>query len=212
MTLPVRTRKILPKYEPAIFGTMPALYQLIPRGRHGVLVDAADPNRHFENTFDPELWERMRWGLADPRQDRVLQWLLPEVESAEERRRIALDHQRKCLKRAERFTQALDTPATPPDSLSLYLIAGDALPTPAVLSVDQKDGSVEVFEEAPGDGTVTRSSALMDERAGGDWSPRLVSPIKWKHALMIFSQHREMTSAPAFVDNLLFILLEKPRQ
>lgn len=30
----------LPRYEPVLLGTMPAVYQLLPRGRHGPLVDA----------------------------------------------------------------------------------------------------------------------------------------------------------------------------
>jgi len=202
---------ILPKYAAALFGTMPALYQVLPRGRHGALVNATDPSRRFENLFSPELWEQMGWGLADPDQDQILQWLLPEAQSPSERRRIALEHLRKCLQRAEQFTQALDQPATPPDSISLYLIAGDAAATPAVLSANPGDGAIQVFARASGDGSVTRSSALMDERVGGEWSPRLISPIKWTNVFFIFAEHQALTKDPAFVDNLLFILLEKPQ-
>jgi len=207
----IELHPILPAYGPVVFGTMPSLYQLVPRGRHGAIVDAADPGRRFENLFSPELWEQMQWGLADPEQDQVLQWLLPEAKSPAERRRIALEHLRKCLQRAERFTQALDMPAAQPDSILLYLIAGDALDTPSVLAANPGDGAVEVVAHAPGDGTVTRNSALMDERVGGEWSPRLISPIKWTNVFFIFNEHQALTKDPAFVDNLLFILLEKPQ-
>ena len=202
---------VLPKYGAALFGTMPSLYQVLPRGRHGPLVDATNPSRRFENLFSAELWEQMGWGLADPDNDRVLQWLLPNALGPAERRRIALEHLRKCLQHAEQFTRALDQPATPPDSVSLYLIAGDAAPTPAVLAVNPGDGAIQVHATASGDGTVTRGSALLDERVGGEWSPRLISPIKWTNAFFIFTTHLELTKEPAFVDNLLFILLEKPK-
>ncbi|MCK5553054.1 MAG: hypothetical protein KAJ09_07915, partial [Deltaproteobacteria bacterium] len=77
----------LPKYEPAILGTMPAIYQLLPRGRHGALVDDADPQVRIDHILSPEFWEEMEWGLAAPDQDRVLQWLLPNTENPKDRRR-----------------------------------------------------------------------------------------------------------------------------
>jgi len=211
----VRGRKFgpfLPKYEPAILGTMPAMYQLLPRGRHGALVDAADPQRWIDDILSPELWEDMGWGLAAPDQDHMLQWLLPNIEHPADRRRIALDHQWKCLKRAKQFASALDVPASSPEGLTLSLIAGDALSTPAVVSVNRSNGEIELIERGPGDGIVLRSSALMDERVAGDWSPTLVSPIGWTQVLFLFTGHLEMTRDPAFTDNILFLLLEQPRQ
>ena len=201
----------LPKYEPAVLGTMPALYQVLPRGRHGAVVDGADTTKTIEDIFDPDFWEKMDWGVAASDQDKVLQWLLPDVTDLAERRRIALDHQRKCLKQAEKFTAALDVPATPPDSLNLYLIAGDALSTVAVISVDRSNGEIKVIKKGAGDGTVLRSSALMDERLSGEWAPNLVSPIKWTQVLLLFTEHIEMTRDPAFTDNILYMLLEHPR-
>lgn len=209
----VRGRKFgpfLPKYEPAILGTMPAIYQLLPRGRHGALVDAADPKRWIDNILSPKLWEDMGWGLAASDQDRVLQWLLPNIENPARRRRIALDHQRKCLNRAKQFTAALDVPASPPEGLTLSLIAGDASSTPAVVSLNTSNGGINVIEKGPGDGIVLRSSALMDERLGGDWSPTLVSPIKWTQVIFVSTGHLKMTKDPGFTDNILYLLLEQP--
>jgi len=63
----------------------------------------------------------------------------------------------------------------------------------------------------PGDGTVTRSSALMDERIGGEWKPYLVSPVKWTNVMFFFSDHIGITKDPAFTDNILYLLLEEPK-
>jgi hypothetical protein len=101
-------------------------------------------------------------------------------------------------------------PASPPKGLSLSLIAGDASSTPVVVSLNRSNGDLKVIERGPGDGIVLRTSALMDERVGGDWSPTLVSPIAWKQVLFLFSGHLQMTRDPAFTDNLLFLLLEEP--
>lgn len=153
----------LPKYEPAIVGTMPSVYQLFPRTRHRALRDETGATLDIMN---PELWIKMGWGLADPKQDEVLKLVLPDVPSQEKRRKIALDHLRKSLKRAEQFDRAIDLSSRPPQGLKMYLIAGDAVPTDAVLTANKSTGEIKVSEQAPGDGTVIRSSALMAERVG----------------------------------------------
>ena len=63
----------------------------------------------------------------------------------------------------------------------------------------------------PGDGTVLRSSALLDEREGGPYRRGLNSPIAWGQVVALFSDHLGMTRDPAFSDNVLFQLLEAPR-
>ncbi len=196
----------LPKYEPAIIGTFPSLYQQMPRTRHKAV---RDQNGASIDLGDPETWELYGWSLMDPEQDRVLEWLLPEVPNAAERREIALDHLTKSLERGIQFQEALDVPATPPANLKLYLIAGDAIPTGAGLTV-LETGELEVTNYTPGDGTVTRSSALMDERVGGQWNLRLVSPVKWSNVMFIFTDHLGLTKSPVFSDNVLYLLLEHP--
>ena len=69
---------------------------------------------------------------------------------------------------------------------------------------------MEVAAQAPGDGTVLRSSALMDERLGGEWAPHLATPIDWEHVTFLFSNHLGMTRDPVFTDNVLYLLLEAP--
>jgi pimeloyl-ACP methyl ester carboxylesterase len=205
----VKPGPTVPRYEPAIIGSMPSTYQTLPRGRHGAVVDAANPDRKYEDLYDPELWESLGWGLASPKQARMLEWLLPDIPDATERRRVALEHLRKSLVRARQFSLALDIPAQPPDGVSLYLMLGDAVPTPAVVAVDRKSGALEIIDKQPGDSVVLRSSALMDERLAGEWSPGLVSPVDWTQVTFIFRKHLRMTNDPGFTDNVLFILLER---
>ena len=200
----------LPRADSALLGTMPAIYQLLPRGRHGLVIDKST-GKPIGELVDPALWERLGWGLASPDQVKVLTWLLPKVPDAAQRRRIALDHQRKCLDRASRFFAAIDKPAAPPTGLGMYLFAGDAKPTESAVEVDPGTGRVAVVGHAPGDGTVLRSSAVMDERLGGDWSPRLRTPISWRGVQFLFTDHLGLTKDPAFSDNVLYLLLEQPK-
>ncbi|MEL7472584.1 MAG: hypothetical protein AAGK04_04640, partial [Planctomycetota bacterium] len=182
----------------------------MPRTRHARYVDAAT-GEPVETPFDVGAWDRFGWGLLDPDEARHLERLLPEVSDAEARRRIARDHTAKCLRRAQQLHEALDRPATPPGSVQLHLIAGDAEATESAVSIDAETGRVRVAQLEPGDGTVTRTSALMDERLGRPWVPRLRSPIAWNNVMFLFQDHLGLTKDPTFADNVLYLLLERPR-
>jgi pimeloyl-ACP methyl ester carboxylesterase len=201
-----RPSVLFPFYEAAILGTMPALYQLLPRARHGALVDRE--GQPVADLYDPDLWRRNGWGLADPGQGSVLEMLLPDVKDPETRYRIALEHQAKSLRRARRFAEALDVPARRPAELDLYLVAGDAEETPSVIGVASK--GVRVAATGLGDGTVLRSSALMDERGPKRRLQRLQGPIDWSQTLFLAADHRGITKHPEFTDNILYFLLESP--
>lgn len=205
----VRFAFFLPKYGPAVLGTLPAVYEMLPRPRNRPVVDPSTGEP--VDLFDPKVWEKYGWGLADPKNDPELRKLLPNVSDPAERRAIALDHLGKCLRRAKQFSRALDAPARPPRGTKLYLMAGDAIPTPAVATVSP-NGQLRIAQTAPGDGTVLRSSALMDERISGQWSPELRSPIVWEQVNFFFKEHLALTQDIAFTDNLLFILLEQRRR
>jgi len=200
----------LPRYQSSILGTMPGLYQLLPRSRHRPVISRQE--RTPVDILDPRVWARYRWGLLNPDQEGFVRHLLPQVASPADRQRIAYDHLAKCLSRARAFQAALDMRGQPPHGTTLHLIAGDAYPTSAQLWVEA-DGSVSLASRLPGDGKVTRASALMDERyaEGVGWSPRLVSPIKWESVNFLFTDHLGLTRDPAFTDNVLFLLLEAPR-
>ncbi len=197
----------MPRYESALVGTLPSLYQLLPRPRHGAMIDHAGQPQDF---LDPELWRKNSWGLADPDRAPLLAELLPEL-SAGERREVALEHLEKSLARARHFHQALDQPAKPPQGTRLSLFAGDAKETSSVARFDVRKKRLEVLENAPGDGTVLRTSALMDERLGtGNFKAGLRSPIQWSQVHFLFADHLGVTSEPSFSDNVLYLLLESP--
>lgn len=196
------------RYAPALLGTMPSIYQLLPHPQQQVVVSAAHP-KEFVDVLDPQHWEQWGWGLASPSQARVLTMLLPDVPDAAVRRRIALDHQQKCLRRAQRLFEALDRSAPPPTGVVVSLFAGDAMATDAAMSVDFTNGDLRVIRQAPGDGVVTRASALLDERRGDTWSRSLRSPIPWSRVTFLFDDHLGLTRNPTFIDNILFVLLEQ---
>jgi len=199
---------LIPHYPAAVLATMPSMYELLPRGRHRPLMRA--DGQPVPDLYDPELWKNQQWGLADPEQDSILQYLLPNVESREQRREIALDHLTKVLRRARQFAAAMDVPAKPPDSLKLFLITGDAEETDMTAQI-QPQGGIKIIQTGPGDGTVLRSSALMDERLADNLQSRLISPIQWSQVFFIFSDHLGITKDPSFTDNILYFLLESPR-
>jgi hypothetical protein len=98
----------------------------------------------------------------------------------------------------------------PADGPTLHLFAGDAEPTSATLRVSPS-AAPEVSDWRPGDGVVLRTSAVMDERVGRPRETRLRSPIDWASTFFLFTDHLGMTRDPAFTDNLLYMLLERPR-
>lgn len=200
----------MPGYSGALLGTYPTLFQLLPRARHKSFVDTN--GELITDLFSPERWERMNWGLANPEAEDFIASILPAVASSAERRKIALDHQRKCLLEAERFHRAIDLPVDAPRDVAMHLFAGDGVYTPSRVEIGptQDDRThYRIIETAHGDGTVLRSSTLMDERIGGDWQPRVVTPIRWDAVTFIPTAHMTLTRHPTFVNNVLYILLEK---
>ncbi len=200
---------LLPRYPAALLGTMPAVYSLLPRNRHHPLLTA--DNQPVADIYDPALCIKHGWGLANPDQDSVLQMLLPDSADVAQRRQIAVDHLKKSLKRARQFSEAMDRPAQTPVGLKYYLVVGDSEDTDKTARI-KSDSSLTIVGKGPGDGTVLRSSALLDERRAENQNSRLISPIPWTDVMFLFSGHRDITNDPFFTDNLLYILLEKPRQ
>ena len=198
---------IFPKFSPTLVGSIPAVYQLLPRNRHKRVVDADQPEVTID-LYDPEVWIQNQWGLAQTDNDALLKIMLPNTRSPEERKAVALDHLTKSLKKAEAIAEALDRPASPPETTSIHLFAGDAIDTPATLAIDSK-GNYSVYKTEHGDGTVVRSSALLDERIAQEWQPRLQTPIEFDDVNFIFESHLGLTKDKSFSDNLLFLLLEQ---
>ncbi len=201
----------LPPGDPMVLGTLPAAYQLLPRARHRIAMRRLGGRLEpIDDLLDPTLWETLGWGLASEDRDDLLRLMLPHEPDRIERRRVALDHLRWCLRRARQIGEALDVPARPPSGLTIHLLAGDTVPTAAVAEIDWTTGDPTIVTQQPGDGAVTRGSALLDERQGGAREPPLLSPISWASVMFFHAAGARFTHEPAFVDNLLFLLLEQP--
>ena len=204
-------KPILPFYPSTILGTYPSIYQLLPRPRHKSIT--WDGNGGEVDLYDPKLWNKYGWGLASHSLEntRLLESILPNVASAEERRRIALAQQSLVLNRAKRFHELIDKPAPPPKGVELFLVAGDAVDTLSSIKLDPVTGAITKKNYSSGDGTVLRTSALMDERVGQDWEPQLKSPISWSSILFMAADHLGLTQDPSFENNVLYWLLEDQR-
>ena len=197
----VQLARALPRFPAAVVGTMPAAYQLLPRNRDNPWKTASGRSL---DVYDPNVWKKLGWGLADPKQDRTLKKLLPHCDK-DTRRRIALEHQAKCLARARQFNNSIDTFAVPPSTLQLHLFAGDAMHTLDKLVVDLDNGKIVQEIMAPGDGTVTRTSAVSEEQLGDETNPR----VMWNSRTFLSADHLGLTRDRAFVDNALSRLLER---
>jgi pimeloyl-ACP methyl ester carboxylesterase len=203
-------RPFLPFYQPALMGTFVSVYELLPRARHGHIFFDGDKSKPVEDLFDPALWREMKWGLVDPRQDEVLKNLMPLVTDPKERKDTADTLLSRILLEAKSFAGALDVPAKAPHGLEIILVAGDATPTSKDISIDSSTGELSVVGLGDGDGTVLRSSVLMDEREGGEWQPYVQSPIDYQSVMFLPDDHLGLTKSIVFQDNVLYWLLEAP--
>lgn len=196
-----------PAYSAAVLGTMPSVYQLLPRTRHECVLAAE--GEAAPDLFDPEIWRRHGWGLLGEDADDELKMLLPELETRKERLERATLHLDYCLTEAKRVHEALDSEAEPPPNIRKHLFAGDGVMTARrILVSENKNISVVAYDH--GDGTVLRSSTLMDERVKGRDESMLVSPIKWASVTFIPTDHMMLTCHPTFINNALFQILEDP--
>jgi hypothetical protein len=188
---------IVPSYSPAILGTLPSLYQLLPRATARPVFLAGSPEVALD-LHDPEVWQRMGWGIAKPAIDADLATLMPDVGEPAERRRFALGLQARPLRRGRAFAAAMDRPVTAPPGTELMIVAGDAMPTTERMSANPANGAAMPLTTARGDGLVLRDSALLDSRQGQDpdrRAPLVRSPMDFRRALFLPREHLEWISA-----------------
>lgn len=201
---------VTPGYDPVVLGTMPAVYQLLPRVRHKTFrrLDTDDPAADF---LSVDFWLEMDWGLADRSKDPLLRKLLPDLKSMQKRRETALEHLEKCLQAARALQLALDTPAHRPEHLKMFLFVGDSVATPLIAAAQKGDRRLTVLKRGAGDGTVPRASVLLDERVGAtQQTEKVESPLKWENVVFLSTNHLGLTKDPLCIKNILYILLERP--
>lgn len=205
---------MIPAFQASLLVTLPALYQMLPRPRHRLIVDAAGEPVDVD-FCDIDVWRENGWGPFSKEQERYLEWLLPEEASTEARRRRVATFMTAAFERAKRFTAALDRPPPSDPPTSVYLFAGDADPTLHRGRLRRDRGRLRLdFDgpalNAPGDGSVTRFSALGDERLGAERTGWLRSPIPWTATFFIGDRHVSFLKNPTLQNNLLHLLLERP--
>lgn len=202
----LKLSSLLPTIKPAVIGTMPSAYELLPPEGDGALIDEhSNPIRYY----DVAEWERRGWGLMNPEQDEVLAELMLSVGDQVERRARARGQLGKLLTNARAFHRAINRSVRPPEGVEIFAFAGDAVSTASRLQ-EEKDGELVLIDWIAGDGTVTRKSVMRDQRGPDEAGSSLKGPIKWTGAHFVFSDHVKMTGDPAFVDNVLYLLLERP--
>ncbi len=205
---------LLPRYHKALLGSMASIYQLLPRSRHGVLLDSNKQAAKVD-LMDPEVWRQNGWGLMDKKADKMLQWLLPEAKTTEERRDKAYTYLQWCLERARLFHAAMDKKPENPCPSRIYLFASGSRPTLTRALLKKKgDRLLPSFGNSsallsPGDETVPRYSAVGDEREGKPFQFGLQSNIPWTNKTFLSGDHLGLTMNAEFTDNMLHILLEE---
>ncbi|MEM7506266.1 MAG: hypothetical protein AAF415_05935 [Pseudomonadota bacterium] len=200
-----------PFYEAPLLATHPSTWQLMPRARHDRIRFGSSAGQAMEDPYDWRVWQRFGWAMASPEAEPLLSWLLPDIPSAAERRERALVHQRRMLARAERFHRSIDRWAPKPARLEMFQVVGGGFQTPANAIVDPETGSFTINGVEEGDGVVLRASVLLDERQGGEYVAGLQTPLRFDTTLFLPDEHVELTRNAVFGDNLLFWLLEQPR-
>ncbi|MEM7204874.1 MAG: hypothetical protein AAF628_31755 [Planctomycetota bacterium] len=204
----------LPKYSAALLGTMPSIYQLLPRNANRVVHNEAGRPIDLD-LFDVDVWERNEWGLLAPESQEPVEWLLPEEPDAAVRHRRARDYVADNLTRAKAFHAALDQEPTTPCPAELRLFAADSIETPTfAIAKPKKDGRLALRFHGKGTGsfgdqTVPRYSAIGDRHFGHPSTPWLDSPIPWDSVTFLPDDHVGLTKNPLFTNNLLFYLLRQ---
>jgi len=200
---------LTPGYDPIVLGTMPAIYQLLPRLRHQTF-KRSDGDDSSANFLDVNFWIEMNWGLADKTKDTILAKLLPGIETSKKRRETALEHLEKCLKTALNAQLSLDSYVTRPEHIKKFAFVGDNVPTPLLATAKKGDKELTILKKGAGDGTVPRASVLFDDRVGSEWSAKIQSPLKWDNVVFLSSNHIGLTKDPLCIKNILYTLLERP--
>jgi len=204
------------RYEQSLLATYVSLYQMLPREGHRLWFDATGELLPY-SYMRADLWQSQQWGPFEDKQDRYLEVLFPDAKTRAERMARMAEFMDAAFERGRRFMAALDRHPETPAAIPLILFAADASPTleRAVIAEDKNGRVVLQFKpgkklNAPGDGRVTRASALADERAVGDRRGWLSSPIPWAQTFFLTDSHTSMFGNPTFQNNLLHLLLDRP--
>lgn len=205
-----RPHPLMPKTPVAVSGSWVSLYQLMP-DRDSQTVRSSEEGTPLD-IYNIETWEKLGWGLLNRGRDNklVLKNLMPGLDSDEARHQAAKRYLELCLERARQLRVALNIPSSPPPGTSMHLFASSTRDTEGVAIVDPDSGEILEMVEVPGDGRVTRNSALGDRRLDPDPSQPIESPVDWATVHFMPGEHFGMVADPTLINNLLYLLLQAP--
>lgn len=195
------------KYPPAVLGTWPSMYELLPRQN---ISQATNQEGKEIDLLDPQLWQEMGWGLLDPKQEKVLNQISGTgAKSPSSKRLQAKRLQAKLLNDAKLFHSRLDKKAESPEGLYFWLFAGVGKPTESKVTVNTETKTWSAERIKAGDGEVLRASAyaLENTKIGDNSSPYSDSIIPWYDALFLFRDHLGLVQNNDFFLNLYDIII-----
>ncbi len=213
----------LRRVPPEVIATFPGSYALLPPPGSDWLIDG-DGRRIARDVHDPELWRELHLGPFDPVIARRV--IAQHGGGAPGVRHLELLQRyfEVQLVRAGALAPALADPAGD-DGIEPVVLGGDCLPTPARAVVEtvgarralriapggthpRSDAAPQVIS-APGDGTVTRASALGRRAAAGGEPGTEVAVLRPHYAMFLCTPHNQLTADPYFHDNLLDALIAR---
>ena len=197
--------------------TFVSAYQMLPRADHAVWLDEQGAPVQ-DGVLSAQFWEENGWGAFSPGQDKYLAWIFPGEATAQGRRERMVEFMSAAFTRGRQFNHVMDQRAESECPTELTLFAGDVQPTMArAILLDRQGKKAIRFENtkqlklrSPGDHSVTRASAVADERLSGKTTGFLTSPIPWNRKIFLTDMHRTFLGNPTFQNNLLHLLLETP--
>ncbi|MGH9962201.1 MAG: lipase/acyltransferase domain-containing protein, partial [Pyrinomonadaceae bacterium] len=196
-------KKPLPFYNPAVVGSFPAAYQLLPQWDHGLFRD--DQGAVEVDLFNVDTWKKNNWGIVNSDIENVkeLRLLIPNRDAEVEPLKEAESYLSWCLRRAKRFHDALNETVpemgSPPDTKT-FLAIGRGQETWTDIYVEHKDGRLQpIWDEKrrtrQGDGTVPERSALAGRNLP---VVTVIGPLE--------AEHIALTWHPTFLEKLREIL------
>ena len=210
---------------PEVGATWPSVTQLMPNPARAWMVNEKGEEL-ARDLYSTATWREFEWGIFDPDVRRKATATFDEEEDGEKRLALLESAFEQNLVRARRFHDVMSRPVS--KCASKYIVfAGDCVPTPASCLMELVDGEkllrlhpddidnrlegvdYEALMLEPGDGRVTRSSAIARTQLGfrGFSTGKETFPLAY--SVFLCSQHDKLPSNPTFRNNLLYILLSK---
>lgn len=92
----------------------------------------------------------------------------------------------------------------------MHVFVSNAWDTEGIAVIEPTSGKIVEMVKVPGDGRVTRSSALGDRRLDPDPTRAIESPVDWATVHFTSGEHFGMVADPTLINNLLYLLLQAP--